>query len=187
LSVTIPEDTRLSHKNPLYLCMLMLDIRSKIRHNTIYNQCKGIEIVRYISQTMKRICMMEIAMFWWKEWKQDLNNWLCSCTGRVNIKKCKFSPKLMHTLNKTLIKCPANVLTFLLVCDSCSGDFVWHFHIYICYTLVCFIPSILLPLPSLPFLKWLWQVSMIHIYTYVESAPTIFTILHCFHLPSPSC
>jgi hypothetical protein len=77
---------------------------------------------------------------------------------------------------------------FIMICmkyvyDSCMGGFVVIFHVYIDCTPVWFILFIILPLYLPPFLKWLWQVSMFHIPTCVESAPTIST-LHCLlHFP----
>jgi hypothetical protein len=41
----------------------------------------------------------------------------------------------------------------------------------------------ILPLPSIPFLKWLQQVSVFHIHTYVENTSTIFTFFDPLHLP----
>jgi hypothetical protein len=51
-------------------------------------------------------------------------------------------------------------------------------------TLVWFIPFIILF--PLPLLKWLWQVSMFHIHTCIESTSTILTLPYPLCSPSPS-
>jgi hypothetical protein len=57
-------------------------------------------------------------------------------------------------------------------------------HIHILY-LVWFIFSIIIFLPSFPFLKWLRKISMFDIHECIESTSTIFIFLYPLHLPSP--
>jgi hypothetical protein len=72
----------------------------------------------------------------------------------------------------------------LLVHNNCTGDFV-------CCDISIYAYNVLQsgsspPLCSLsPFLKWLPQVSMFHIYTCIESTATIFTLSSSFTLPLP--
>jgi hypothetical protein len=54
-------------------------------------------------------------------------------------------------------------------------------YIYIYYTLIWFISSIILHPNPFPFLKWLQQVSMFHIHTCIENISTRLTLL-CFTL-----
>jgi hypothetical protein len=63
---------------------------------------------------------------------------------------------------------------------------VRHCHIFIYYTLVWFIHSIILLPTPFPFLKWLQQVSMLHIHICIESISAIFTLLYRLYLLFPS-
>jgi hypothetical protein len=67
------------------------------------------------------------------------------------------------------------------------GNEIYHnITVYFCFqiwfcTPVWFIPSIILPFP--PFLKWLCQISVLHIHTWVENTSAIFTFFYQLHLP----
>jgi hypothetical protein len=65
-----------------------------------------------------------------------------------------------------------------------GGGLLQHFCVCVCVTHI--VPwfgsfSIILPLPLLLFLKWLWHVSIFHIHTHIERTSAIFTRLYPLH------
>jgi hypothetical protein len=70
----------------------------------------------------------------------------------------------------------------LLIYGSYTGGFTVTFpYIHVLY------PLIILPPTLFPFLRGLQQVSTFHVYTRIESTPTILTLLtSIFYPPSPT-
>jgi hypothetical protein len=69
-------------------------------------------------------------------------------------------------------------LSFLLVYISCGRCFVVTFpYMHTMYPSLCHLFHCSPSSPS-PFIKWLWQVSMFHNHTCIESTSTIFTLIY---------
>jgi hypothetical protein len=68
--------------------------------------------------------------------------------------------------------CPFKIAT--------QGVSLWHFHLFVYYSLIWFISSIFLLSTLILFLWWFWLVLKVYIHSCIESTSTIFTFLASF-------